>query len=71
MLSEIAKNELTKAAVQYQMALKLGKSADTIRRWVNDDDKKVTQLDFIQAAYEITGLTLEELFTNTKKYTFV
>lgn len=63
-LTEIAKEKLGNDQVKMQIALKLGKSYITMRRWINTSPihSNLTKKESIEAIKEFTGLQECEIF---------
>jgi hypothetical protein len=63
-LTEIAKEKLGSDAVKMQIALKLGKSYITMRRWISASPvhSNLTKKTSIEAIKEFTGLEESEIF---------
>lgn len=70
-LTAIAKEKLGNDEVKMRIALKLGKSYITMRRWINSDPIHVnlTKVESVAAIKEFTGLEESEIFEleNSKK----
>jgi len=63
-LTPLAKERLGNDEVKMRIALKLGKSYITMRRWINSEPvhANLTKIESIEAIKEFTGLTDEEIF---------
>ena len=60
-LSEKANQSLNED-IKLKLALKLGKSYSTVRRWITSENDKLTTIERIEAIAELTGLNENEIF---------
>lgn len=70
-LTPLAKEKLGNDEVKMRIALKLGKSYITMRRWINTEPIHVnlTKVESVEAIKEFTGLTENEIFEFEKSNT--
>lgn len=61
-LSKKAKKSLKSEQVKMKIALDLGKSLGSIKRWIFLNDDSLTKLNVIKAIKTHTGLSQEEIF---------
>lgn len=69
-LTAIAKEKLGKDSVKMQIALELGKSYITMRRWINYEPvhENLTKKKSIEAIMKFTGLKEEDIFETEVVY---
>ena len=63
-LTTLAKEKLGTDEVKMKIALDLGKSYLTIRRWIKDNHENLTKRKCIEVISTHTGLTEDQLFNN-------
>ncbi|MEA9414367.1 MULTISPECIES: hypothetical protein [unclassified Flavobacterium] len=61
-LTKTAKEKLGTDEVKMQIALALGKSYLTMRRWINTNHDNLTKTKSIEAITKFTGLKENEIF---------
>ncbi|MCC9071236.1 hypothetical protein LNQ49_06465 [Flavobacterium sp. F-65] len=61
-LTKVAKEKLGTDEVKMQIALELGKSYLTMRRWINKNHDNLTKTKSIEAITKFTGLKENEIF---------
>ena len=55
-------NQSLNEDIKLKLALKLGKSYSTVRRWITSENDKLTTIERIEAIAELTGLNENEIF---------